>query len=286
MKIDQSSVEGNKDIINVILQIIKLEAAHFEGGKRVVVAGDQLTISRLRTLKAQRSDERSELNKMSWAIPTMQLFHLQMLLGATILRTHYGTSKTIGSLLNVATLLKKKRVSIDKSNFHAVDELIRETFEAMVVRMWEEVLEAGNLDGPSEGLDQPAKDNLINSKIQLIMERYFSESTREDLNSVSSRNAALFVKDALIYIELAAAIKIGDVGRIEEMLRWITVAFQAGGTRNYAQELLHLHCALHHSWSKEMKDAITSSWLVNTSGKPNRWLPADLYQEHNNLLTK
>ncbi|KAF9141508.1 hypothetical protein BGX20_007403, partial [Mortierella sp. AD010] len=29
-----------------------------------------------------------------------------------------------------------------------------------------------------------------------------------------------------------------------------------------------------------------SSWLVNTTGLPNRWLPTDLYQEHNNLLIK
>lgn len=29
-----------------------------------------------------------------------------------------------------------------------------------------------------------------------------------------------------------------------------------------------------------------SSWLVNTTGQKDRWIPADLFQEHNNLLTK
>lgn len=34
------------------------------------------------------------------------------------------------------------------------------------------------------------------------------------------------------------------------------------------------------------KVAVTSSWLVNTTGQLNWWIPADLHQEHNNLLIK
>ncbi|KAI8354355.1 hypothetical protein B0O80DRAFT_498363 [Mortierella sp. GBAus27b] len=75
-------------------------------------------------------------------------------------------------------------------------------------------------------------------------------------------NAALFLRDMVIYLELCASIKSGDIKRIEEVLRIITLMLQAGGTKNYALELLRL------------------------IGVEDKWIPADLYQEHNNLLTK
>ncbi|KAI1285145.1 hypothetical protein EDD11_000936, partial [Mortierella claussenii] len=90
----------------------------------------------------------------------------------------------------------------------------------------------------------------------------------------------------IMYIELADAIKAGDIGRIEEVLKWITIIFQAGSTKNYGNELLRLHCEMQYAWDTEAKRAIMSSWLINTSGDKGRWIPADLYQEHNNLLTK
>ncbi|KAF9149361.1 hypothetical protein BGX20_006010, partial [Mortierella sp. AD010] len=176
-----------------------------------------------------------------------------MLLGGTIHHTHYGTTKSVGSLSFVVELLDRKRINVDKLNFHAIDELIRETFEAMVIRVWEEVLgeKKDQFDKTCEGLDQAAKDNLVNSRVHLILERYLSSSARENLNGNLTRNAALFIRDALYYIELSAAIKIGDISRIEEMLKWITIAFQAWTTKNYAQELLHLHCGLRYAWTEE-----------------------------------
>ncbi|KAF9369352.1 hypothetical protein BGX21_005993, partial [Mortierella sp. AD011] len=201
MLIDQSSVEGNKEILETILRLLKLG----------------------------------------------------MLLGGTIHHTHYGTTKSVGSLSFVVELLDRKRINVDKLNFHAIDELIRETFEAMVIRVWEEVLgeKKDQFDKTCEGLDQAAKDNLVNSRVHLILERYLSSSARENLNGNLTRNAALFIRDALYYIELSAAIKIGDISRIEEMLKWITIAFQAWTTKNYAQELLHLHCGLRYAWTEE-----------------------------------
>ncbi|KAI8360988.1 hypothetical protein B0O80DRAFT_493615 [Mortierella sp. GBAus27b] len=61
---------------------------------------------------------------------------------------------------------------------------------------------------------------------------------------------------------------------------------QAGNAKNYAIELLRLMYGFRYAWSPQRKNAIISSWLVNTSGVEDKWIPADLYQEHNNLLTK
>jgi hypothetical protein len=66
----------------------------------------------------------------------------------------------------------------------------------------------------------------------------------------------------------------------------ITVMFQAGGMKHYANELLRVAYGMRYAWSDLDKTAIMSSWLINTKGKPDAWIPADLFQEHNNLLIK
>ncbi|ORY89528.1 hypothetical protein BCR41DRAFT_292415, partial [Lobosporangium transversale] len=50
--------------------------------------------------------------------------------------------------------------------------------------------------------------------------------------------------------------------------------------------LLRLQRGLKCAWTDQTVKADMSSWLVNTTGQENRWIPTDLYQEHNNLLIK
>jgi hypothetical protein len=138
---------------------------------------------------------------------------------------------------------------------------------------------------PSSISPIPSSD--IKNKVNAILEQYLTAASNLLNNrNQQSINAAMFIRDMLLYIELGSAIKAGDIGRIEEIIRWLTLLFQAGGNGNYANELLRLHCGLFHSWEGKEKDVILSSMLVNTTGQPNRWIPTDLYQEHNNLLTK
>ncbi|ORZ28543.1 hypothetical protein BCR41DRAFT_292233, partial [Lobosporangium transversale] len=84
-----------------------------------------------------RADDISSYHRLDWVIPVIQLFHLQMLLASTILRTHYGTASTPGSIAFNVSLLERKRVSLEKPDFHATNELLRESFDALVQRAWE-----------------------------------------------------------------------------------------------------------------------------------------------------
>ncbi|KAG0240224.1 hypothetical protein BG011_003736, partial [Mortierella polycephala] len=70
MKIDQSSVEGNLEIIETIIKkMLKLPRSWFNSGKKIIVAGDQLTVSRVATLKRLRESDVSPYDRMEWAIP-------------------------------------------------------------------------------------------------------------------------------------------------------------------------------------------------------------------------
>jgi hypothetical protein len=286
MHIDQSTVEGNRDILDEIMKTLELgPESWFDDLTRMIIAGDQLTLARIRAIARLRWDEEKAYYRLEWAIPVLQLFHLQMVLASAILKTHWGSKKTPGSLCYFITVLEKKRISRDKPNFHDLDELLRHVFDAMVLLLWKTEHKTEEMSAKASG-QSPESPGEIKDKIEHIIKQYLTASSCHDIGNQQSINAALFIRDMLLYIELGSAIKAGDIGRIQEIIRWLTLVFQAGGHKNYANELLRLHCGLFYSWKGDKKEVILSSMLVNTTGQPNRWIPTDLYQEHNNLLTK
>jgi hypothetical protein len=142
MHIDQSTIEGNKQIIEHIRKELELDPNGFSIDRKHFIAGDQFTISRVRSAMAILEGDDTVFDELKWAVPVIQLFHLQMMFASTILTTHYGSDDTGGSLAQIASLLKRKRVGVKNHNFHAVDELIRHTLDGMILRIWQ--LEFGN----------------------------------------------------------------------------------------------------------------------------------------------
>ncbi|KAG0340940.1 hypothetical protein BG005_003097, partial [Podila minutissima] len=154
-------------------------------------------------------------------------------------------------------------------------------------RIWEVALQNKDLAKAAEGLDYQEIQDLVSEKVMEVIDELLSPFPDNlERFSQSNRNMMLLLRHMVIYLELCAAIKIRDIGRIEESLKWITVMLQNGTNNNYALELLHIHCTLHYVWTPEMKGRIMATWLVNTKGKENGWIPTDLYQEHNNRLIK
>ncbi|GJJ75292.1 hypothetical protein EMPS_07650 [Entomortierella parvispora] len=241
MHIDQSTVEGNRDILDKIMKVLQLSPETFFDQTRLVVAGDQLTLARIRSVARLRWDEDLAYYRVEWAIPVLQLFHLQMVLASTILKTHWGTRTTPGSLSSFVAALEKKRISPDKSSFHDLDEFLRHVFDAIVLLIWEIKLKSEEeLSSKSSG-QMPHSSMDVMDKVDGIIGQYLTATGLGGMANQQSVNAALFIRDMLFYIELGSAIKAGDIGRILEMIRWLTLTFQAGGNRNYANELLRLH---------------------------------------------
>jgi hypothetical protein len=295
MAIDQSSIEGNLEIIQTIMKsTLKLNEDAFTDDLTIIMAGDQLTVSRIRSVQYFRKGDITPYHRLRWAVPVMQLFHLQMLLCFTILRTYRGQVSTPGSLAYFIDMLRRKRLGKDSTDYHAADELLKHTFDAMIRRVWQVELGTDDFDDyASKKTPDYRLRAVMLLKSEKIREKYLTNSDElkqrftTDANcNYASVNAALFIRDMIFYLELCTAIKFGDVGRIMEALQPINVMFQAGYTKNYAIELMRIMYGIRHGWSSEMTDAILSSWLVNTKGENNSWLPSDLYQEHNNLLTK
>ncbi|KAG0316399.1 hypothetical protein BG000_004876, partial [Podila horticola] len=284
MKIDESSLEGNKMVLETVIQeVLGLEKDWFNAGKLVVIAGDLATVRKLRGLKDLRLDEHSPYHRLDWTTPVAQLFHMQMLLAKTILHNYRGSATEQGSLEQLATMLGRKRIFSDNPDFHAMDELLRHVFTATVLRLWEVSMGAEEMQTPEIYSDNVAFSNLVNEKVMEIVDQNINAP---NIESTSSRNARLFLRDMILYMELSSAIKIGDIGRIEKTVKRLAVIFHAGSTPLYAYELMHFHCCIKHVWDEHTKIAVLSSMLVNTSGGQYGWKPTDLYQEHHNRSIK
>ncbi|KAI1287526.1 hypothetical protein EDD11_010341 [Mortierella claussenii] len=180
-------------------------------------------------------------------------------------------------------MLGRKRIFSESAEYHAIDELFRHTFSATVLRLWDVSMEAEDLRKLAECGDDTVFSDLVMAGVEKLVKQHLDPTKIKD---TSSANATLFLRDMMLYMEFSSAIRAGDIGRIEEVLRWLTIIFQAGSTAKYANELLHLHCGMRYAWDENTKHAILSSMLVNKLGKRYGWKPTDQYQEHNNRSIK
>ncbi|KFH61866.1 hypothetical protein MVEG_12295 [Podila verticillata NRRL 6337] len=284
---NQATTDGNKDILQSITSHdLQLPNGFFNNGRRLILAGDLLTVDRIKKIMAQRWDDVSIYHKFKWAFPILQLFHLQLNLLSLVLKTHYGDKTVHESLGFNAHLLGRKRISEEKADYHAARELLCHSFDALVIKIWQEEIGHKDLTLFAEQHSEDTLPSLINHIAGNIISGYFTTQNLSKLNGDGSRNAALFLRDMMFYLELSSAIKSGDIGRILRVLKYITIIFQAGKTKNYGAELLHLYCGLEHKWTKKTRQAVFESWLVNPTGEKNRFIPTDLFQEHNNRLLK
>jgi hypothetical protein len=292
MEIDQATVDGNIRIITkIMIDILGLPKDWFDRDIMIVIAGDWLTVTRIRSMQALLTQNTTKFDRMRWTIPVFQLFHLKMQVCSAILRIHYGHVTTPGSLAYFITKLGRKRLSSTKPCFATADEFLRHVYDAFVRRLWQVELGVQKLDTLEEGVFKRCPNDQVRTILaqtaDAIRARYFGalKDLRERLGN-TNLNAALFLRDMTTYIELCAAIKNGDIKRIEEVFVTITLMFQATERKNYANELLRFNYGINHLWSAQRKNAIFSSLLVNVKGKENSWIPTDLYQEQNNMLTK
>jgi len=279
MKLDESTIAGNLAVLERITQDgLRLPEEWFADPQNTIVAGDQMTVSRLLTLKIHRIVDTDPYQSLSWVHPTLQLFHLRMNLCGTIFRTHYGSPVHTGSLAAINIFIDTKRLSKDKLEFKATDEFLRIVFDAMVKMLYKSLRKGGALDE----LDIPKlTETITNSFCGLPSPSLFGLPC-----TTVNANALLLLRDIAVHIELDEAIKAGDIGRISHLLPIITLMMHGGGNTNYALEMLRLLYGIRHLWTDEWATRILSSMLVNPKGIDGEWMATDMLQENHNYLLK
>lgn len=75
--IDESKTKGNRDILrNIFLEQLKLVGDWFLN-TLVLVAGDQLSIDRLRKVISASTKNRKLFDRHQWLLPMIQLWHMK-----------------------------------------------------------------------------------------------------------------------------------------------------------------------------------------------------------------
>ncbi|KFH71184.1 hypothetical protein, variant [Podila verticillata NRRL 6337] len=285
MKIDESTISGNLAVLEHVSNVgLRLARNWFTDRTSIIVAGDQMTVARLLSLKIHRAIDPDPFGCLSWVHPIPQLFHMRMNLCGTIFRTHYGDTNCPGSLADIIGVLRRKHLTKDNMKFKVADELLKLVFEALLFVFWESLHDFGT---SAESEVQRVTDSIID--ILNGLHSLLQDPTRLLFgrpHTMADINALLFLRDVAVYIELDEAIKDGDLGRIRSVLPTITLMMHGGGNTNYSRELLRFLYGMRHAWTDEWERRVLSSMLVNPKGVVGGWMATDMYQENNNYLLK
>ncbi|KAA1470451.1 hypothetical protein DENSPDRAFT_774873 [Dentipellis sp. KUC8613] len=96
-------------------------------------------------------------------------------------------------------------------------------------------------------------------------------------------NSIILMRDGIWFLEACHSIASGDTGRTWEILKIWIFTFAGAGNSNYANYLLELYCSIELEFPESTRVALFNNWLVNLTGKPGRFHPLDLMQEHFNF---
>ena len=257
----ESTYEGNDQVISEIYKYLGLDSPEEMkemGLNRVIVwAGDQLTVSRLRGLINFRSHDDNSFERMDYLIPSFGWFHLQMAFATSLHSQYYGKKGSYG-FSHAFDIMGKKGLAntATQGTFHyGFEEAMEEVATARFHDLWKQVAgvaELNELQGwePEQLVTMAKKIYEGFASTSAVVEL---RSEEEDLRDGLLKQMVQFNRDLLEYLELDTAIKVGDVGRMEDMLPRLLLRFVGGNNNKYAIEILELLQGLNWEWSEDVK---------------------------------
>ncbi|KAK7019993.1 hypothetical protein R3P38DRAFT_1236976 [Favolaschia claudopus] len=322
MDIDENSITGNIEVIDAINQSLGLDVDDPSYPKYVqIIAGDQLTIARQRSILGVRLGHESGAHSWRHIVLMPGLFHAKIADCHGLLETHFGKAsagtRSPGSLGFHNTVLDRLPITLTSlPPFRTCRDLIMVSLYARIlhclllvsgkdsleeynkaVNSWPTVVthaEAiyrtyANADRVQELREQRVPDERKRDSDAKVANK--GKKSDEPLPHVKKgdmvfENAVLFLRDALLTREFTDAIKAGDSGRVVNILRLWVFSYRGSGRSKYAHEMLHLLHNLICAWFKELRHVILQNWLINPTGKPNSFVEIDLAQEHLNFWIK
>ncbi|KAJ7440734.1 hypothetical protein FB451DRAFT_1058621 [Mycena latifolia] len=288
---EEASYDGTIRVMLEYLRQLRLDTEDEQ--KRTAIEriiawlGDQLTVDRLRGLWKYRHEDYNSFDRMDWMIPVFGWFHLVMALANSLHKQYLSTSANIGGLRQAFDVLNRKGLISQATKgpfWHNLDEAIKHISEAHFRACW---LVTGNVESIAE-LKTKTPTELRAMATQIICEHASREALArldhlpETEQDQTKRQWTMWNTDVLPYLQLRDAIKVGDIGRMQDLLPTLLFRFAGGNNSKYTLEVLELLQGLNREWPDEIKKYITEfCWLMSRTGEENSWLPFDLGQEEN-----
>lgn len=292
--IDESSITGNAEVIEAISKELHLDQVPDAAERVQFLAGDQLSIARLRALELIRAGHESGRNAMFWGAWIPGLFHAKIADALGTLLTHFGKpdtgSRDPNSLWYENTRLDRLPITVTSlPPFRKCRDLL---FISLYARVLHCLLLVSRCNSLGEYLIKFTNWDDLTKHATMIFEQFANSSRVQELRGLEGEgdtvleNAILFMRDALISREFTDAVKAGDSGRVVLVLKTWALSYRGNGRTKYAYEMLHLIHHLSKLWPKGIRDIVLKNWLLNTTGHANSFVEIDLVQEHLNFWIK
>ncbi|KAJ6481317.1 hypothetical protein C8R47DRAFT_1186616 [Mycena vitilis] len=175
----------------------------------VMICGDQLSVDRIRKLKDYTRKFGTPFQRHEWALPVIQLWHLQWNWQKAIFRLHWhkDLGKDIFGLRHDCELLERGKFNPEKCDFYPAHHILEDRFEAVVLDALRLVCEQET--GVEYGPEVKLTDTLANyfgpegplhkcSFEQLerfattVYKRYIATSAAEDALGHASRDTEMY----------------------------------------------------------------------------------------------
>nr|VWP00644.1 Putative transcriptional regulator containing an aminotransferase domain [Ganoderma boninense] len=293
VEIDESTYDGTDRLCNKIwLEQMGITEDDLRGlvegrtAEILVWVGDQLTVERIRGLIRYRYDDINMVERMDFYEPHFGWFHATMAFANSLHAQYLGTSAGIGLRKAFETLGRKGLMKQETKGvfYHHLDEALWHIGEAHFLSLWMEVAGVNDLSQlvsktPRELVH--VLDKIVTEHASLEAVHRLNVLTPGDRDEVK-RQTVMFATDILPYLNLRDAMRIGDVGRMEDLLPTLLFRFAGGSNPKYTIEILELLQKLKCEWPPEFRDFVRRHcWLVNFTGKRDGFVAVDMAQEHN-----
>jgi hypothetical protein len=249
---DESTIKGNNQFLDdLYLKQLGHQSDDFKN-KAIPTIVDQLTLSRLRSIKSQRRRDVDEYERRQPFQLGYGVFHAEMNFDWLLLHIHRGKASEVGSLAYWFSILNKKRLSRDRPDYHTLSQALNQVLDGILLQAWR--AECGHTSLEAFAASKPSPQRLLNIA-QSILQKYtdpidLSESDEPSpadatpLIDITVLNTKRLMTHFLVRRMLQCAVRDGDFGRVEDLQPHLAMMFCGGGGKNYCNELLHF---IHHS---------------------------------------
>ncbi|KAH9938037.1 uncharacterized protein B0H18DRAFT_965183 [Fomitopsis serialis] len=159
MEIDESTIVGNAEVTKSMFSAVGLDMASDTFTRTVkLIAGDQLSIARIRSLTRNRAGHDSFANSYLWAVVMPGIFHYKMAATHGFMELHYGRNTSPGNPGSLAfhnNLLDRKPIVLTSL------PSFRESRDLIFVSLYARVLRCLELVSGSEDLTDYAQNTTL-----------------------------------------------------------------------------------------------------------------------------
>lgn len=133
--IDEFTTEGSSRVLkDLVFDQLALAAACLTKCL-LFVCGDQLTMNPIRKLKIYLRKMKTPVERLTWARPIIQLWHMKWDVQKMIVKLHWveSSQKFTYGLRFDALHIERQKYNPTKCDFHQTHHLLRDTYEGLVL---------------------------------------------------------------------------------------------------------------------------------------------------------